>query len=232
MPHAPLLTPYVPRSRAEPALDRVRAAVHEAARGFERTTVIVSPHGTSTGVYVHPSADLDAFGLTRASARVDVDERAARTLAEAWGRPLLDGPPDHGVVVPVMLGPVAGPAVCVAFAEGTDPTDDASSLADAIATGDLDVIASVNTGAGITERAPLTKLDEAVALEAELAAALEAGARSIADVAARLASEGGSCSLGPLLVFARLFAGVPARVLAHEWPFGVGYLVAVAERKS
>ena len=80
---------------------------------------------------VAPVRDRDGAVVGWAGTAVDVDERAARDLAASWGRPLLDHPMDHGVTVPVLLGPLEGPVVGVALAEGSDPTADATALADA-----------------------------------------------------------------------------------------------------
>ena len=226
MPHAPLLAPEVARSRSEPSLERVRAAMREAARAFDRTVVIVSPHGASTGVYIRQRADLRTFGVPRAEARVDVPERAARELSAAWGRPVLDEPPDHGVTVPVLVGGIDAPVIGVALAEGETVEDEVTTLVDALRSTDHDVVASVNTGAGITARAPMMTIEGGEDLEAALRTAIERDASAVADPATRLASHGASCCLGPLLVLAKLCEGSPGKVLAHEWPYGVGYVVA------
>lgn len=232
LPHAPLLVPQVSGLRAEPGIEKVRAAVREVARDLGRSTVVLSPHGMGTGVYAGGRADLSSFGAPRADARVSAPDDVVRELAETWGKPVLDGPPDHGVAVPVLLGPLAPPVIGVAFAEGADPTSDAASLADALSRSDHDVVASVNSGAGVTPRAPLTELNGAVALERDLADALGSDPAGVGDVAHALASDGGSCCLGPLLVLAELFSGGSAELLAHEWPFGVGYVVARLRAQS
>lgn len=226
LPHAPLLVPQVSGPREGSGVEKVRAAMREVAGDFRRSTVVLSPHGSNAGVYADGRADLSSFGVPRAKGRLSASDDAIHDLADAWGRPVLEEPPDHGVAVPVLLGPLAPPVIGVAFAEGPDPTADAAGLADALRRIDHDVIASVNTGAGVTARAPLSELDAAPALERDLADALRSDSSAVADVARRLAADGGSCCLGPLLVLAELFSGGSAEVLAHEWPFGVGYLVA------
>lgn len=226
LPHAPLLVPDVAPQGDEPAIEGVRAATRAVTRGFVRPTVIVSPHGATSGVYLRTRADLSRFGVPRASARFDVGETQVRALAAVWGRPVLDEPIDHGVVVPLLVGDIAGPLVPVAFGEEGDVVAEAMSLAEVLRESDYDVVASVNTGAGIIDRAPLTKLGGAESLEVELRNAIERDASDLAGISHRLASDGGSCCLGPLLVLAALFAGRVGEVVAHEWPYGVGYLVA------
>lgn len=226
MPHAPLLAPDVARAREEPAVERVRAATRAVARGFVRPTVVLSPHGAASGVYLRTRADLARFGVPRASARFGVAQAEVRELAAAWRRPVLEDAIDHGVVVPLLVGDIASPIIPVAFGEEADVVREATSLAEVLRETDHDVVASVNTGAGITARAPLTKLEGADSLEVELRNAVERDAADLADAARRLAAESGSCCLGPLLVLAELFAGCAGEVLVHEWPYGVGYLVA------
>lgn len=199
--------------------------MRKVARDFDRSTVVVSPHGTRTGVYLDARGDLSAFGVPRAEARADVEQGEVRALAAAWDRPVLEEPLDHGIAVPLLVGALDVPIIAVGLAEGADPAADARSLAAALAQTEHDVIASVNTGAGITSRAPLTALDGADALENELREVLSEDVGRVDAVARRLAGRGGSCCLGPLLVAAELFAGATADVLVHEWPFGVGYLV-------
>lgn len=231
VPHAPLLVPGVSASPELGALERVRAATRDVARAWGRTTVLISPHGSSAGVYRGTRGDLDAFGVRGAVAQWNLDENAGEALRMGWDRPWLDEPCDHGVVVPLLLAGPTEPIVAVAMSNETDPAEEARSLADAIAAleGEVSVVASVNTGAGITPRAPLTELPGSAALEAELRGVLERDVGGLLELAPRLGSEGGSCGAGPLMVLGHLFGGARARVLSHEWPVGVGYLVATVE---
>ena len=231
VPHAPLLVPGVSGSSELDGLKEVRAETRAVAGGWSPTTVLISPHGSRPGVYSSPRADLAFVGVPRANARYTVDTRGAEALRARWRRPWLDEPCDHGIAVPLLLGEPAEPLVAVSLGEGADPEDEAVALADAIRAldGDVTVVASANTGAGITARAPLTELPGAGTLEDELRAVLERDLGGLVEIASRLGSEGGSCGVGPLLVLGHLFADRAARVLAHSWPVGVGYLVAQIE---
>lgn len=228
VPHAPLLVLDDPRSRANVALERVRAASREVARVLTGTLVVVSPHARQTGVYMSTRGGLRAFGVPRADATYDVDRQRSARVVSSWGRPVLDDPLDHGVTVPLGLLDYEGPVVAVGLAEDEEDVPGAArSLARALKPIDASVVASVNSGAGVTARGPLTALPHGAALEEELREVLEEDLGGLHELAPRLATEAGACSLGPLLVLAHLFAGSSMEVLAHEWPFGVGYPVAV-----
>ena len=228
VPHAPLLVLDDARSRADAALARVRAGARDVATLLGQTLVVISPHAPATGVYLSTRGGLRAFGLPRADAAYDVDQDMSARVVERWGRPALDEPLDHGITVPLQLLGHQGPVVAAGIAENeVDMTGAAGSLARALEPLEVSVVASVNGGAGVTARGPLTELAEGAALEAELRTVLEDDVGGLHDLAPRLAAGGGSCSLGPLLVLAHLFEGTAMDVRAHEWPVGVGYPVAV-----
>ena len=233
VPHAPLLVLDDARSRADVALERVRAGAREVATLLDGTLVVVSPHAPATGVYVSTRGGLRAFGVPRADAAYNVDQDMSARVAALWGRPALDEHLDHGVTVPLRLLAHDGPVVAVGIAEvEAGVVDVARSLAQALEPVEAAVIASVNGGAGVTARGPLTELPQGAALEAELRSVLEEDVGGLHELAPRLAADGGSCSLGPLLVMAHLFEGMSMDVLAHEWPVGVGYPVAVTRTAS
>ena len=233
VPHAPLLVLDDARSRADVALERVRAGAREVATLLAGTLVVVSPHAPATGVYVSTRGGLRAFGVRRQDAAYNVDQGMSARVAARWGWPALDRPLDHGVTVPLRLLAHDGPAVAVGIAENeTEVADVARSLAHALEPLEAAVVASVNGGAGVTARGPLTELPRGAALEAELRGVLEEDLGGLHELAPRLVAEGGSCSLGPLLVLAHLFEGVSMNVVAHEWPVGVGYPVAVTRTAS
>lgn len=215
----------------------VAAAVTQAAAalarplGRARIVVLASPHGKTTGVYAQTSGDLDAFGPRGLDASAATDTAFSQALAGRWGRPLLEVPADHGVVVPLrLLGPLAAPVVAVSFDEGLDAgaaLAEGRALAEALgATGDeMAFVASANLSAGLGERAPLPSLAGAAAADE---AVLEALRRDPADLARHLAdlAAAGSCASGPLAAFGAVCAGRPCDVLAYEHPVGVGYAVA------
>ena len=230
VPHTPLLVLDDARSRADVALGRVRAASREVARVLTGTLVVVSPHARQTGVYLSTHGGLGAFGIPRADATYDVDGELSARVASGWGRPTVGEPLDHGISVPLHLLARENRVVAVGIAEDEqDVTGVARSLARILQPMDVSVLASVNSGAGVTARGPLTKLPNGIALEEELRTVLEKDVGGLLELAPRLASEGGGCSVGPLLVLAHLFQGSSMQVLAHEWPVGVGYPVALTE---
>jgi hypothetical protein len=110
---------------------------------------------------------------------------------------------------------------------------DASVFADALralgAGRDLLFVASLNTSASLSARAPLGHRPEAARLDRDLVDALETDAGRAGELAVALHDVGGSCGAGPLAAFSLLFAGTPASVLGYEHPAGVGYLGALVE---
>lgn len=230
LPHAPLLLPEVLASSREGALARVRAACVDAARAvFGPRALVVSPHAVRTGVYVSPYGDLAALGPRAPAALCPLDLAISEEIARRWDKPLLDEPPDHGIVVPLLLTETVVPIVAVGLEEGADTASEAKALATVLAEMDLNgtVVASANLSAGLTDRAPLTRLSGAEEQERNLVEGLRHDAGTLLDNAPRLSAEAGSCGLGPLALIGHLFGGRRAEILAHEWPFGVGYLVAI-----
>ena len=229
LPHAPLLIPEVLAGSREGAPARVRASCIEAARAISGPRALVaSPHAVRTGVYVSPYGDLAALGPRAPAALCPLDVALSEEIAHRWDKPLLEEPLDHGIVVPLLLAEPAVPIVAIGFGEEGDPAADAISLAHTLADLEVEgtVIASANLSAGLNDRAPLTRLPGAEELEREAVEALERDAATLLQNAPRLAAEAGSCALGPLALVGHLFEGRPAELLAHEWPYGVGYLVA------
>ncbi|MDQ3982440.1 MAG: hypothetical protein M3271_07145, partial [Actinomycetota bacterium] len=127
MPHAPLLLPEV---GAPDGTAAVTEAIRSLELGRADVLVIVSPHGSSTGVHARTKGNLDAFGPRGIDVERPTDTAFARALAGAWGRPLLDQALDHGAVVPLKLLHTRGlPVVAVAFREGTPPVEESEGLA-------------------------------------------------------------------------------------------------------
>lgn len=198
----------------EAAGEAIRAAMRALDLG-DGVAVIASPHGRTTGVYARVTGDLGAFGRPDVAASASSNDGFAHALADAWGRPLLDGPADYGVVVPLrLLG--AREVVAVAFEEGSA---DPSGLAEALlALGrPFAFVASANLSPGVGGRGPLPLLDGS---DEEVLASLK-------DSPERVSVPEGSCAAAPLAVFGALFARRSCEVLAYDHPFGVGHAVAV-----
>lgn len=199
-------------------------AMSELDLAGAETIVIASPHGTGTGVYRMPGGNLDAFGPRGIDVSAETDAEAAETLAARWGRPVLDAPADHGIVVPLRLIEASAPVVAVAFAEGAGAAE-GEGLADAVSSlgGAVAFVASANLSAGLTERSPLPSLPGAAEADTAVLDALRHDPAALANVDFERA---GSCAAPVLATFGSLFAGCPCDVLAYEHPFGVGYAVA------
>ena len=155
------------------------------------------------------SGDLSSFGIGGVEGKAETDSG----LIQSLGLPTIDGPIDHGVLVPVLLAKWEAPVVAVGVNSDTQLGSDLEAR--------VGVVASVNLSAGLSQRAPLTEISGAVEAEERFVSALTE------DVGAATRNvPPGSCSDAVLAVFGRIFAGRPARILAHEAPVGVGYLVA------
>ena len=229
VPHAPLLLEAV---AGRPVAHRVVAAAQGLAFPPADVLVVASPHGRATGVYLGASGDLDAFGPPGVSATAAPEPGFARELAGAWGRPLLDEPVDHGVVVPLLLLDATAPVVAVAFAEGLDAETaiaEAEGLVHALDAAGRTVVfvASANTSAGLTERSPVPSIPGAAEAEADVLEALQSDPGDVTALLPAMA-RAGSCAAGPLAAFSSLCRGRRCELLAYEAPVGVGYAVAIA----
>jgi len=184
--------------------------------------VLISPHGSRPGVHRTNKGSLTAFGL-----EVEVDHgpgRRAEELAAAWGTELLDGPLDHGAVVPLALCDLGPSVTCINL---PDADRLAAKAIGAVFGDEVTVVVSANGSAGLTPRAPLTEVEGAGEAEHRFLDALATDAALLSHAAAALP---GSCAAGPVSVLAELFAGIGGEVLAHEAPVGVGYTVARFKR--
>lgn len=237
VPHAPLLIERLACDETRRAGDAVRAAVGALDLGRADLVILLSPHGARTGVYGAVDGSLDDHGVGEVEASQVTDEAALRALAQGWGVEVLDDPADHGVVVPLLLREWRPPVVAACFQDdggGGPPAERAIELGRALADAVEDLagsahvalVASANGAIGLTPRAPLTELPGALAAERDLLAAIEEDIGLVEDAARNLAAAGGSCAVGPLTALARILSERPGRVLVHECPVGVGYLVA------
>ncbi len=170
--------------------------------------VVLSPHASGSGFYDSVSGDLAGFGVNSVS--VSADPHPARAQV---GLETIDGPVDYGVVVPLALRDWGLPVIAVGFADGAVPKLDIDVP--------IAVIASVNTSAGLSARAPLTEVPGAGEAEERFVTALQQDAGSVRDYELP-----GTCGTAVIPFFAHLFEGRATKVLAHEAPVGVGYLVA------
>jgi hypothetical protein len=239
VPHAPLLLPQLASPEVEEAALSVRKAVVDLEFDEDATVVLISPHGTDARVCNGADGTLDGLGVPGITVTAPVDVDLVGQLADEWIWPSSSEGIDHGVTVPLALGAAKiNRAVPVALPEITGPDatplakalDEARALAGALGkvaqTHKLAVIASVNTSAGLSPRAPLTELSGAAEVEDRLLNALQRDVGELEGLVEELDSVSGSCASGPLLCLALLFGGHPARLLAYEKPVGVGYPVA------
>lgn len=236
VPHAPLLLAELCPVGFEQQTQRVRDAIEALPWRDVDLTVLLSPHGERSGVYRAARGSLSGFGVTGIEGEWAIDPDRAEELAEAWGAPLLDLPIDHGILVPLLLGAAGGrPVVAAALAETTGATGEIESslraarrLAPSLRRFGARVgfVASINSSAALSPRAPYGEQRAALEIEEELLAALHADVGRLDALAPRLFDAGRSCAAGPLACLARLRPGSRGRLCAYERPAGVGYPVA------
>jgi hypothetical protein len=239
VPHAPLLLAELCPQGFEQQTQRVRDAIATLPWGPVDLVILLSPHGPRSGVYREVSGSLLGFGVRGLTGQWPTAVDRAEELASDWGVPLLDPPVDHGVLVPLLLGAAAGrPVVAATVAESTGSLGDLeSSLADArrlaACLGPLGphtgFVASANSSAALTPRAPYGEQGGALEVEENLLAALRGDVGLLDALAPRLFDAGRSCAAPPLACLALLRAGSAGRLCAYERPAGVGYPVAFVE---
>lgn len=233
VPHAPVLLPEVNPAAAEAARPYL-AAIGSLDWGSAEVVVVVSPHGSRTGVYRRVAGSLDDFGVRGMDREWPTASEELVDLARSWGSDVLDDPIDHGVFVPLVLGCAHGlPVIAVALAERPGPAGGgtpacAEKLAQVVENlGARAVfIASAHTSAALSAKAPVTGLLHARATEQEALESLRGDAGSLCTTAEKLLTLAGTCSASSLAAFGHRFGGRTSEVLAYGCPFGVGYLVA------
>ncbi|HVL64908.1 MAG TPA: hypothetical protein VM573_07040 [Actinomycetota bacterium] len=222
VPHAPVL---VPGMSQDPAIPRVMPV--EA--GEATVAVVISPHGATTGVYREAFGSFDRFGARGFERAAPSVSEAASSLAEGWGAPLLEGPLDHGCLVPLWWLPSRLPVIACSLADAS-PLQ-AQALASALAVLDerLLVVASAHLSAALSDAAPLTAIPGAPEFDREVLDALEGDPADLLRIDVAHGTAVGACGLPPLYVLAHLFRGGRGEVLAYDAPFGVGYVQARVE---
>lgn len=193
------------------------------------TLVVVSPYADETFIYAAAEGSMASFGVSDVAARFATGVGVKTRLAELMQVPIEDRSLDHGALVPLMLLAVPNEAVVIGVSDVSDAPGVSRALGMLTADTEVFVVASANTSACLTERAPLPYSYDAVRLESRLITELETDCKVATTMATELAEVGGSRSAPTLAVFGELFAGVRGDVLAYGSPFGVGYLVATAE---
>ena len=236
MPHAPLLLPELESPEVSDAAATIRRAVRGLPVDEAEVVLVASPHGSRSGVYRSARGTLAAMGLPN----LGFDDGDGHAPGLPFDGEILESPADFGVLVPLMLMGPRGGVVGLAFRD--EPIGHAGATIGSVrataskfaayveevaATRSVLVIASAHTGAGLSDRAPLTEIDDAAVAEQHLVDAISVDSGALQDEA--LLDElrrAGVCGIGPLALLGELFGGRPMVVLAREAPVGVGYLVA------
>jgi hypothetical protein len=241
VPHAAVLLPQLASLETRAASKAVHAALADLEWDGVDVVVIVSPHGSTSGVYAGAQTSLDDLGVSGIDVSWTPDEHTSAELARAWGRRQVNEAADHGIAVPVAAGCASGKLVVAAAIEDVVASDGSAlerslsaspALADALRAlaenRSVGVVASAHTSAALSERAPLTERPDARATEERVLTGLRSDAGSLVDLARPLWVDGRACGVAVLSLFGRLFAGKPADVVLYDCPVGIGYMVATA----
>ena len=137
---------------------------------------------------------------------------------------------DHGVLVPLLLLGGKLPVVAAGLDEelpAEAAIEKGRAFVEALADVDARIafVASANTSAGLSARAPLGLVEGAEESERTLIEVLSTGTGDVDSALRDVAAVGSSCAAGPLAAFMTLWPR-GAQVSSYERPFGVGYLVA------
>lgn len=227
VPHAPLLLPDLQSDEIARETSDIRSAIRGIDLGDAEAIVLVSPHSRDVGVYASVQGDLSEFGIPSTIGDFKTDDALVAAISEAGGLPVLTAAVDYAVLVPALIAEWDLPIVAVGLQEGSTKTT--RELTHALADGRLPrvaLIGSAHGSAALSPRAPLTLRPEARDVEATFLGALQRDIAEVISLLPAMTDVGGSCG-GPVFeVFASLFEGREARLLAYRAPVGVGYLVA------
>jgi aromatic ring-opening dioxygenase LigB subunit len=243
VPHAPVLLLLSSDDVVAEAQTSIAKSMAELDWNGVDAIVVVSPHGVRFGIYRSTGGSLDGFGVRGVAFAGRFHSEVAARLSELSGAQLLEGPVDHGIVVPLLLAPWDDvPVVAVTLPEITGPhgssvsrtLDAARALASAVRSAaqewPIAFVASAHTAASLSPRAPLAERPAGAELDRLILDALEDDVAALAYIDPELWSDSGSCGAGPLTAFGEVFAGRASPVAAYTAPAGVGYLVAESNR--
>lgn len=232
VPHAPLIA----LGRAPVSESGARSVLN--ALPEDVPWVVLSPHGSRTGVRRAVHGSLTAFGVDREEVVAKTDPDLVAALARHGAEAAAADPVDQGLVVPLMLVEGERTVVPLVFSEATGPFGvpveetlagaewAADAIEDAAQDRDIALVASAHTAAALTERGPLLESPEGHDLHRRVLAALEEG-EGMGEIPADLWRAAGSCGAAPLTVLAKVCSGWRFKVSSQEAPFGVGYVCAL-----
>jgi hypothetical protein len=239
VPHAPVLLLEVAGNQLAGETEDVRTALGSLAFDGLDVVVLLSPHAPASGIYSSVAGALDDFGVSGVELHRPTKDSLLTALAEIWGQQVLDEPVDHGALVPLMLLATGDTPIVAAGLREIDDNDPGSvteAIADGLSfgravqqlAGDATVafVASAQTSAALTPRAPLTERAQAKPVEADVLRALRGDPSILQASLDDLWSRAGSCSPGTFAAYGCVFGGRSSEVMDYTYPFGVGYVVA------
>lgn len=252
VPHPPVVVPAVGRGReheAQPTLDAFKKMATEVAELKPDRVVVLTPHGcrhdgvvaVSRGATL--SGHLENFGAFNTARTFENDEPAVEAfLAETQklGLPVRGTNPigglDHGAFVPLhFLQEAGGNFKVMHLVTGMPMMPGEEAIGQALRRvldrldGDWVLIISGDLSHRLSASGPYGYAERGMTFEKEMERVIASGHLEDLDVFdGRWCDDAGQCGVGPLRI-ARGILGMDhlqTEILSHEWPFGVGYMVA------
>ncbi len=250
VPHPPIIVESVGRGREMPAADTIRAyrrMAEELAALKPEIIVLLTPHGSynarevrvTTAETAHGS--MADFGAPRTGLAFTVAQKEAETfvakgqaanlplVADASGLPL-----DHGAFVPLWFIHQAGLAPELVHIVTGDPfatrCEDIGALLAQEARGwrkQTALVVSGDLSHCLKREGPYGYRAAGMAFEEKFDALMRAGdTAGLLSFDARTLNDAAQCGMAPLRIALAALGGITPDVYSHEWPFGVGYMVA------
>lgn len=252
VPHPPIIVPAVGKGReqeAQPTYDAFRQMANEVKALAPQRVVVLTPHGcrhdgvvtVSTGDSL--SGDLQSFGAMGVGLRFVNDTAGVMSFLKAAreaglpvrGEPLFGGL-DHGAFIPLTFLHEAGCDFSVMHVvtgmpmmQGEDEIGATLRRAMEETAGDWVLIISGDLSHRLSESGPYGFAERGLRFEEEVERVIAGGDLARLDVFdGRWCNDAAQCGIGPLRI-ARGILGedvLAPDIFSHEWPFGVGYMVA------
>lgn len=250
VPHPPIIVESVGRGREKPAAATIgayRRMADELAALRPDIIVLLTPHGSynarevrvTTAETAHGS--MADFGAPRTGLAFPVAQKEATALvakgraenlplvADASGLPL-----DHGAFVPLWFIHQAGLAPELIHIVTGDPfatrVEDIGALLAQEAAGwgkRTALVVSGDLSHCLKREGPYGYRDAGMAFEEKIDALMRAGdTAGLMAFDARTLNDAAQCGMAPLRIAISALGTISPVVYSHEWPFGVGYMIA------
>lgn len=250
VPHPPIIVESVGRGREKPAADTIEAyrrMAEELAALKPEIIVLLTPHGSynarevrvTTAESAHGSmAEFGAphTGLSFTVAQEEAEsfvlraqEKGLPLVADSYGMPL-----DHGAFVPLWFIHRAGLSSRLVHMVTGDPFASRSKEIGALLAQEASgwgkrtaLVVSGDLSHCLKREGPYGYRAAGMDFEEKFDALIRAGdVAGILSFDAQTLNDAAQCGMAPLFIALSALGRIKPEVYSHEWPFGVGYMVA------